>query len=40
MFLTLGAMSIILAIAVFRAGGSWRTKNREEQNREIEKYTK
>ena len=39
-FLALGAVIIAVAVAVFRASGSWKDRNREEVNREIEKYTK
>jgi len=39
-YLALGAMVLVAVIALFRASGNWRGKNREELDKEIEKYTK
>lgn len=40
LFLVLGAAGIAAAIAVFRASAGWKGKNKEELDREVEKYTK
>ena len=39
-FLTLGAVAVTGVIALFCASGSWKGKNREELDREVEKRTK
>ena len=39
-YLTLWAMVLVGVVAVFHASRNWRGKNREELDKEVEKYSK